>query len=81
MSVEPHDAVPSRDGVYVMHIDRRVDADKGAWQAQKQQQREQVTQALRQQRVRDYLLGLRESAKIDDNRKSVQAAARRQSAS
>jgi hypothetical protein len=31
--------------------------------------------------VRDYLAGLRESAKIVDNRKDVQAAARRQSAS
>ena len=74
-------AVPSRDGVYVMRLDRRVAADKGAWQAQKAQQREQVTNALKQQRIRDYLAGLRESAKIVDNRKDVQAAARRQSAS
>ncbi|WP_148306377.1 SurA N-terminal domain-containing protein [Gemmatirosa kalamazoonensis] len=72
--------VPSRDGVYVLRIDRRVDADKGAWQAQKAQQRDQVTNALRQQRIREYLAGLRESAKIVDNRKDVQAAARRQSA-
>ena len=57
-----------------------MNADKGAWQAQKTTQREQVTAALRQQRVRDYLAGLRESAKITDKRKDVQAAARRQSA-
>jgi peptidyl-prolyl cis-trans isomerase D len=71
--------VPSRDGVYVLRVDRRVNADKGAWQAQKAQQRDQVTAALRQQRVRDFLVGLRESAKIEDNRKDVMAAARRQS--
>jgi len=67
--------------VYVLRVDRLVNADKGAWQAQKAMQREQVTNALKQQRVRDYLAGLRESAKIVDNRKDVQAAARRQSAS
>jgi peptidyl-prolyl cis-trans isomerase D len=73
--------VPSRDGVYVLRVDRLVSADKGAWQAQKAMQRQQVTNALKQQRVRDYLAGLRESAKIVDSRKDVQAAARRQSAS
>jgi peptidyl-prolyl cis-trans isomerase D len=74
------DAIPSRDGVYVLRVDRRTNADKGAWQAQKTQQRQQMTNALRQQRVRDYLLGLRESAKIADHRKDVAAAQRRQSA-
>jgi len=73
--------VESRDGVYVMHIDRRVDADKGAWQAQKAVQRDQVTNALKQQRIRDYLAGLRENAKIVDNRKDLQAAERQQPAS
>jgi peptidyl-prolyl cis-trans isomerase D len=71
--------VPSRDGVYELHVDRRVNADKGAWQAQKAQQRAQVTAALRQQRIREYLAGLRDNAKIVDNRKDIEAAARRQS--
>ncbi len=70
--------VVSRDGVYVLRVDRRVAADKGRWLAQKAQQRQQVTQALRQQRVREYLADLKESAKIEDNRKSVLAAQRRQ---
>lgn len=74
-------AIPSRDGVYVLRVDRRVNADKGAWEAQKAEQRQQVTQALRQQRVRDFLVDLRERAKIEDNRKAVQASARRQAAS
>jgi hypothetical protein len=56
-----------------------VQADKGAWTAQKQLQRQQVTAALREQRVRDYVTGLRETAKVVDKRKDVQAAVRRQS--
>jgi peptidyl-prolyl cis-trans isomerase D len=74
-------AVASRDGAYVIRVDRRVNADKGAWQAQKAVQRQQIANALKQQRVRDYLLGLRETAKISDHRKDVQAAQRRQAAS
>lgn len=70
--------VVSRDGVYVLRVDRRVAADKGAWQAQKAQQRVQVTNALRQARVRDYLADLREGAKVEDRRKDVLAAQRRQ---
>jgi peptidyl-prolyl cis-trans isomerase D len=66
-------------GVFVLRADRRVSADKGAWTAQKQQQREQVMAAMRQQRVREYLAGLRESAKVVDKRRDVQAAVRRQS--
>ena len=73
--------VTSRDGVYVLRVDRRVNADKGAWQAQKERQREQVTQALRQARVQSFLTGLRERADVDDRREQIQAAARRQSAS
>lgn len=70
--------VVTRDGVFVLRVDRRVAADKGAWQAQKSIQRRQITPALRQARVRDYLTGLRESAKLDDRRKAVTAAQRRQ---
>lgn len=70
--------VTSREGVYVLRVDRRVSADKGRWQAQKAQQRAQVTQLLRQQRVREYLADLKEGAKIDDRRKDVLAQQRRQ---
>lgn len=72
--------VVSRDAVIVLRVDQRVNADKGAWQAQKTQQRRQVTQALRQSRVREYLASLRESAKLEDMRKEVLAAQRAQSA-
>lgn len=72
--------VVSRDGVYVLRVDRRVAADKGAWQAQKAQQRAALTPELRQERVREFLTGLREGAKIEDHRPEIEAAARRQSA-
>jgi peptidyl-prolyl cis-trans isomerase D len=72
--------VKTRDAVVVLRVDDRVAADKGAWQAQKTQQRRQATAAARQARVRDYLAGLRESAELEDNRKEVYAAQRRQAA-
>jgi peptidyl-prolyl cis-trans isomerase D len=71
--------IVTQQGVYVIRVDRRVQADKGSWQAQKSAQRDQITGMLREQRVRDYIAGLRESAKIVDKRKDVQAAVRRQS--
>ena len=73
--------VISREAVVVLRVDQRVAADKGAWTAQKVQQRRQATQAARQSRVREYLAGLREQAKLEDNRKAVLAAQRRQAAS
>ncbi|HEY0776988.1 MAG TPA: peptidyl-prolyl cis-trans isomerase [Gemmatirosa sp.] len=70
--------IVGRDGVYVLRVDRRVAADKGAWQAQKTAQRQQVAQSLRQARVREFLADLRSTAKIDDRRAEVEAAQRRQ---
>ena len=73
--------VLTRDAVVVLRLDQKSSADKGAWQAQKTAQRRQITQSARQARVRDYLAGLRESAKLEDSRKDVLAAQRRQSTS
>lgn len=73
--------IRSGDAVVVVRVDARVPADKGAWQAQKQRQREQVTAQLRDQRVRTWMEGLRESAKIVDRREELREATRRQSAS
>ena len=67
-------------GVYVLRTDKRVEADQKAWSAQLTGQRAQVTRAMRDQRIRMFLNGLRKSAKIDDRRKDLQAAQRRQSA-
>ena len=64
-------------GVYVIRVDRRVAADRAAFEAQKKVQRDQMLQALREQKVRDYLEGLRKSADVKDNRRAVESAARR----
>ena len=72
--------VRTDNGVYVIRVDRRVNADRAAFDAQKKAQREQMVNALREQRVRDYLDGLRKSAKIEDRRKEIELAARRTSA-
>jgi hypothetical protein len=70
--------VAARDGVFLLRVDRRIAADKGAWQAQKAGQRQQLTGALRQARVRDFLADLRATAKVEDRREEVRAAQRRQ---
>lgn len=69
--------VQTKNGVFVLRVDRRVPADSAAWVAQKEVQRQQLSQGLRQQRVQEYLDNLRKAAKVDDRRKDIQAAARR----
>jgi parvulin-like peptidyl-prolyl isomerase len=64
------------DAVVVLRVDRRVDADRTAWEAQKAAQRQQLVQGLRQQRIQAFLQQLRTDAKIDDRRKSLAQAAR-----
>ena len=71
--------VRANDAVVVMRVERRVAADKGAFEAQKQQQRAEVTARLQQQRVSEFLDELKANAKIEDKRKALAAAARRQS--
>jgi peptidyl-prolyl cis-trans isomerase D len=65
-------------GVFVLRIDRRIEADKAKWEAEKQTQRSQAINAIRQLRVRTFLSELRKGAKITDNRKKLNAAARAQ---
>jgi peptidyl-prolyl cis-trans isomerase D len=64
--------VKSNSAVYVIKVDRRLDADRAAWQKQKDQQRTQLLQRLRQQRVQEYMADLRQSAKVDDHRKQIE---------
>jgi peptidyl-prolyl cis-trans isomerase D len=70
--------VRTDDAVFVLHIDRRVNADSAAWLGQKSVQRQQRLSGMRQQAVQLYLQDLKASAKIDDRRKALNAAARRQ---
>ena len=69
--------VKTHDGVFIERVDARVVADSAAWEKQKDIQRAQLTNQIRQQRIRQFLTNLRESAKIVDNRKDVESANRR----
>jgi len=68
--------IRTTEGVVVVRVDRRVDADHKAWEDQKATQRQQLMQGLRQQRIQAFLQQLRTDAKIDDRRKSLAQAAR-----
>ena len=70
--------VKATNGVYVIRVENRTNADRAAFEAQKDQQRAQMLEGLRQQRVQEFLRNLRESADIDDNRRQINAAARQQ---
>ena len=72
--------VATEDAVFVIRVDRRVNADREKWEAQKQVQRTLLTRSLREERVRSYLEDLRASAKIEDHRREISAAARRAAA-
>jgi peptidyl-prolyl cis-trans isomerase D len=66
-------------GVVVMRVDERQPASRAAFDAQKEMVRAQELQQARQQRVREFLANLRAVADIDDNRREVEASARRAS--
>ena len=68
--------VRTSDALYVLRVDKRVQADSAAWLKQKEQQRQARLQQLQQQRVQMFLQDLRASAKIDDRRKQLNAATR-----
>ena len=70
--------IRTEDAVYVIRVDKRVAADRAAWEKQKQTQREQMMQALRQQRVRDFMIGLRQNAKVEDHRNEIDQRQRAQ---
>jgi len=72
--------VRTSEGAFVLRVDKRVVADSTAWAAQKDAQKTARLQQLRQQRIQMYLQDLRKAAKVDDRRKSINAAARRQEA-
>jgi peptidyl-prolyl cis-trans isomerase D len=61
--------IATPNGVYVIRVDRRVTADRTAWEQQKDVQRAGMIQQLREQRVQQFMANLRQSAKIEDYRK------------
>lgn len=71
--------IKTEDNVVVLRVDQRKQTDRAAFDAQKDQQRASLMDLLRRKRIQDFVVNLRAAAKIDDNRKSIDAAARRQS--
>jgi peptidyl-prolyl cis-trans isomerase D len=69
--------IKATSGVVVMRVDERKPADRAAFEAQKDVLRAQEVQQARQQRVREFLANQRAVADIDDNRRGVEASARR----
>jgi peptidyl-prolyl cis-trans isomerase D len=69
--------IVTRDAIYVIRVDKRVMADKAAFDKQETTQRPQIVQTLREQAVRDFLQDLRATAKVTDNRKQIEAANRK----
>lgn len=66
--------VRTDDGVFVLRVDRRIQADRAEFEAQKTTLRGQQLNAYRQQRLQEFLDNLREVADIDDNRKELARA-------
>ena len=65
------------EAIFVLRVDKRVQADSAAWVKQTAQQRQYRLQQLQQQRVQMYLQDIRQSAKVDDRRKQIMASMRR----
>ncbi|HXG70022.1 MAG TPA: peptidyl-prolyl cis-trans isomerase [Gemmatimonadaceae bacterium] len=63
-------------GIAIIRVEERTPASRAVFDAQKDAQRQAETQQLRQQRVREFLGNLRQAAKIDDRRKSVESSSR-----
>lgn len=68
--------VKGQNDVIVLRVDKRIEADRAAFEKQKKEQRDQMIQRVRQQRVQQYLAALHDAAKIEDDRRIVKANAR-----
>lgn len=69
--------IQTEDAVYVIRVDRRTEADKAAFDKDKEMYRQQQMRSLQQGRIRDFMANLREAANIKDHRKDLQARERR----
>lgn len=67
----------TEDGVFVIRVERRVSADRAEFDRQKDLLRRQRLQQLKQQRLQLFLQDLRNSAKVEDHRRQINATARR----
>ena len=65
------------DGIYILRVDRRVNANRADFDKERVAMRQGRLQQLKQQRLQMFLLDLRRSAKIEDHRRDIMAAQRR----
>ncbi len=70
--------VVTDDGVFVLRVERRVEADKAKWEAQKETQRREAVSSIQQLRVRTFLSEIRKQADVEDHRKELNALSRQQ---
>jgi peptidyl-prolyl cis-trans isomerase D len=63
--------VLTEDAVFVMRADNRTIASRDAWAAQRDAQRTVLLQSLQQERIQNYVRGLRDAAKVSDFRKEI----------
>jgi len=66
--------------IAILRVEARTEADREAWEAQKETQRSQVTQEIEQARLEQWIEGLRETSRIVDNRVEYFRAAEEQQA-
>ncbi len=64
-------AVASEGNVFIVEVVERLPADEEAWEAQKEQQRARRINEIREDRLEQWLAGLRETVRIQDNRAEV----------
>jgi parvulin-like peptidyl-prolyl isomerase len=69
--------IRTHEAIFIERVNQRLVSDSASWEKQKGVQRAQVTNQLRQTRVREFLQNLRESADVVDRRKEVESANRR----
>ncbi len=69
--------IVSDDAVYVISVDRRVDADRKTFDSTKDQLRGQYLGTMQQGRIQEFLANLRSAAKITDRRKEIESSLRR----
>jgi peptidyl-prolyl cis-trans isomerase D len=63
--------ISTPDAFFIVQVLDREDADREAWLEQRDRQRQQVLAALQSRRIEQYLEGLRETARIVDQRDRV----------
>jgi len=63
--------IETPDAYYILRVTDRTEADREAWESQREQQRQQVVASLQNQRLTEFLDALRDAADVEDNRDEV----------